>query len=316
MASFIASATSYSTHGVVTIPFYIYYSMFGPQRVGDMMWLSSDIRAKGFLLGGTSGRTTLNGEGLQHQDGHSLLLLSTIPCIQAYDIAFTYEAAVIIEDGLKRMYQDNEDIFYYLTLCNENYAMPEMPEGSEDGILNGLYRFSKSEKGKYKAHIFGSGTIMREAIKAQELLKHYDVSADIWGATNYKRLREGCMDAQRWNMLHPEDTKRESYLQKTLQNESGVFVAVSDNMRSVSDQIAPWVPGGLFSLGTDGLGRSDTREKLRDFFEVDARYVTVAVLYQLALKEEISFSVVKQAIKECDIDPEKIYPPQSRFGAG
>jgi len=319
MASFVASATSYATHGVATIPFYIYYSMFGPQRVGDMMWLCSDIRAKGFLLGGTSGRTTLNGEGLQHQDGHSLLLLSTIPCIQTYDIAFGYEVATIVQDGLKRMYVDNEDIFYYLTLCNENYEMPDMPEGVDQGILEGLYPYSKGPKKGIKAHIFGSGTIMREAIKAVDILALYGVSADVWGATNYKRLREGCIAAQRYNMLHPTKKPQVSYLEKTLadaQKEAkGPFIAVSDNMRAVSDQIAPWVPGGLFSLGTDGLGRSDTREHLRDFFEVDARYVAVATLYKLSLEGKVDAKLVQKAIKELDIDPEKIFPPHSVCGS-
>lgn len=319
MASFVASATSYATHGVATIPFYIYYSMFGPQRVGDMMWLCSDIRAKGFLLGGTSGRTTLNGEGLQHQDGHSLLLLSTIPCLQAYDVAFGYEVATVVQDGLKRMYQDGEDIFYYLTLCNENYEMPDMPKGVEQGILEGLYKYSTGPKKGIKAHIFGSGTIMREAIKAVPLLELYGVSADVWGATNYKRLREGCIAAQRYNMLHPTKKPQQSYLEKTLaeslKQSPGPFIAVSDNMRSVSDQIAPWVPGGLFSLGTDGLGRSETRENLRDFFEVDARYVTVATLYKLSLEGQIDAKVVQKAIKELDIDPEKVFPPHSVCGS-
>lgn len=305
MASFVAAATSYATHGEPMIPFYIYYSMFGPQRVGDTMWLCGDIRARGFLLGGTSGRTTLNGEGLQHQDGHSLLLLSSIPSVQAYDTAFRYEVAVIVQDGLKRMYQEGEDIFYYLTLGNENYRMPEMPKGVEEGILKGLYKYSVGSKKGKKAHIFGSGSLMQSAIEAQGILEGYGVSADVWGATNYKRLKEESMAASRWNMLHPGKKKKTSYLQDVLAKETGVFVAVSDNMRVVSDQVSSWVPGGLFSLGTDGFGRSETRMKLRDHFEVDARYVTIAVLYQLSEAGGLDVKVVQKAIKDLGVDVEK-----------
>jgi pyruvate dehydrogenase E1 component len=324
MASFIAAATSYATHGVPMIPFYIYYSMFGPQRVGDLFWLAGDIRAKGFLLGATAGRTTLNGEGLQHQDGHSLLHASTIPTCLPYDPAFAYELAVIVADGLRRMYVDDEDIFYYLSLYNENYAMPPMPAGVEDGILKGLYKFKAGPElslarptGKggrrsgegIKAHIFGSGPIINSALKAQEILaKKYGVSADVWSATSYKLLRTDAIRCQRWNMLHPTQPPKKSYLEELLAKEQGTFVAVSDNIRTVPDQIAPWVPGGLFTLGTDGFGRSDTRARLRRFFEIDAESTVIGTLYALAEKGKLKKQVVEKAIKDLGVDPEKIQP--------
>jgi len=310
MASFIAAGTSYATHGVPTIPFYIYYSMFGLQRVGDQFWLAGDIKAKGFLLGATAGRTTLNGEGLQHQDGHSLLHASTIATCLPYDPAFAYELAIIIADGLRRMYAEGEEIFYYLSLYNENYAQPPMPAGVEDGILKGLYKFKPGAEGKkLKAHIFGSGTILLSAIKAQQILaEKYDVSADVWSATSYKLLRTDALRSQRWNMLHPAETPRKNYVETLLAKEQGAFVAVSDNIRTVPDQIAPWVPGGLFTLGTDGFGRSDTRARLRRFFEVDAESTVIGTLYALAEKNLIGREVVAQAIKDLGIDPEKIQP--------
>jgi pyruvate dehydrogenase E1 component len=310
MASFIASGTSYATHGVPTIPFYIYYSMFGPQRTGDLFWLAGDIRAKGFLLGATSGRTTLEGEGLQHQDGHSLLHASTIPTCLPYDPAFGFELAVIIADGMRRMFADGEEIFYYLALYNENYAQPPKPEGVEDGILKGLYRFKPGVDGKkIKAHIFGSGPIMLSALKAQEILaEKYGVSADVWSATSYKLLRTDAIRCQRWNMMHPTEAPKKSYIENLLAKEQGAFVAVSDNIRTVPDQIAPWVPGGLFSLGTDGFGRSDTRTRLRRFFSVDAESTVIAALYALAEKKLIDREIVAQAIKDLGIDPEKIQP--------
>ena len=309
MSSFITAGTSYATHGIHMIPFYIYYSMFGFQRVGDQMWLAGDIMAKGFLLGGTAGRTTLNGEGLQHEDGHSLLLASTIPTLLTYDPAFGYEVAVIVQNGMKRMYQDGENIFYYLTLYNENYAMPAMPEGVEEGILQGLYRFNHGPKAQHKAHILASGPIVRHAVRAQEILaEKYGVSADIWSVTNYKRLRAEALQAKRWNMLHPAEKPRKSYLETTLEKEKGAFVAVSDYMKIVPDQIAPWVPGGLMTLGTDGFGRSETRENLRRYFEVDAPSIVVGTLYALAQKGVIENKVVARAIKEQGIDPEKRFP--------
>ena len=310
MASFIAAGTAYASHAVHMIPFYIYYAMFGFQRIGDQMWLAGDIKAKGFLLGATAGRTTLNGEGLQHEDGHSLLLASTIPNLLTYDPAFAYEIAVIIQDGLRRMYQEGEDIFYYLTLHNENYPMPPMPPGVEAGILKGLYKFKPgAENKKHQAQILGSGPIIRSALRAQEILaERYDVSADVWSVTNYKQLRTEALRCQRWNMLHPTAAPQKSYVETVLAKEPGVFIAVSDFMKMVPDQIAPWVPGGLTTLGTEGFGRSDTREKLRRFFEVDAELTVIATLYSLCQKGEVDRQTVAQAIKDLNVDPEKVFP--------
>jgi pyruvate dehydrogenase E1 component len=310
MSSFIAAATSYATHGVPVIPFYTYYSMFGLQRVGDLFWLAGDIRARGFVLGATAGRTTLNGEGLQHQDGHSLLHASTIPTCLPYDPAFGFELAVIVAEGMRRMFLENEDVFYYLSLYNENYPQPPMPAGVEDGIMKGLYRFKAGPDGKkIKAHIFGSGSIMQSALKAQVILaEKYGVSADVWSATSYKLLRTDAVRCQRWNMLHPTQPAKKSYLENLLAREQGAFVAVSDNIRTVADQIAPWVPGGLFTLGTDGFGRSDTRSRLRRFFGVDAESTVIGVLYALAEKNLIDRKVVAQAIKDLGVDAEKNQP--------
>jgi pyruvate dehydrogenase E1 component len=310
MASFIAAGTSYATHGHYMIPFYIYYSMFGFQRIGDLMWLAGDIKAKGFLLGATAGRTTLNGEGLQHQDGQSLILSSTIPDLLTYDPAFTYELAIIIADGMRRMYVDGEDIFYYLTLYNENYPMPPMPEGANEGILRGLYKFKTGQEDKkLKAQIFGSGPIIREALRAQEILAaHFNISADVWSATSYKLLRNDALHCKRWNMLHPTEPPKKSYLETTLEKEAGPFIAVSDNMKIVPDQIAPWVPGGLNTLGTDGYGRSDIRDRLRRFFEVDAESIVLATLYALAEKGQLGRYDVQKALKQLKLDPEKTHP--------
>ncbi len=310
MSSFVAAGTAYASHGVNLIPFFIYYSMFGLQRIGDMAWLAGDIRTKGFMLGATAGRTTLNGEGLQHQDGHSLLLASTVPTMKAYDPAFAYEIAVIVQDGMRKMYHEQENCFYYITLYNENYSMPPMPEGVTEGILKGLYKFKTGGEGlQYKAHLFGSGPMMKEVCKAQQVLaEKYQVSADIWSATSYKQLRSDALKVQRWNMLHPGDKLRKSYLESVLENEEGAFVAVSDYIRMVPDQIAPWVPGGLMTLGTDGFGRSDTRENLRRYFEVDSEMIVVATLYALFEKGEIDHRIVENAIRELGIDPEKVHP--------
>ncbi|MGD0744888.1 MAG: pyruvate dehydrogenase (acetyl-transferring), homodimeric type [Verrucomicrobiota bacterium] len=310
ISSFIAAGTSYATHGVPMIPFYIYYSMFGPQRVGDLFWLAGDIRAKGFLLGATAGRTTLNGEGLQHQDGHSLLHASTVPTLLAYDPAFAYELAVIVADGLRRMFAEGEEIFYYLSLYNENYAMPPMPADVENGILKGLYKFKPGPDGKkLKAHIFGSGPIINSALKAQEILfERYNVSADVWSATSYKLLRTDAIRCKRWNMLHPGTSPMKSYLETVLAKEQGVFVAVSDYMRLVPDQIAPWVPGGLMTLGTDGFGRSDTRTRLRRFFEIDAESTVIGTLYALAENRLVEHRLVKKAIKDLGVNPGKLFP--------
>lgn len=310
MSSFNAAGSAYATFGFNMIPFYIYYSMFGFQRVGDLIWAAADMRAKGFLLGATAGRTTLNGEGLQHQDGHGHIMASTVPTLMAYDPAFAYEVAVIVQDGLRRMYQDGEEIFYYITLYNEPHLMPAMPQGVEEGILKGLYRFKKSEsKKKLKAHLLASGPIIREALRAQQILEEkYGVSTDIWSATSYKELRRDALRVKRWNMLHPASRPKKSYVESLLENEDGVFVAVSDNMKIVPDQITPWVPGGLFSLGTDGFGRSDTRANLRRFFEIDAELTVIAALYALSEEGQIKKEVVEKAIKDLGVNPEKAYP--------
>jgi len=310
MSSFVAAATSYASSGVTMIPFYIYYSMFGFQRIGDLVWAAADMKAKGFLLGATAGRTTLNGEGLQHEDGHSHLLAATVPSLLTYDPAFAYEIALIVQDGLRRMYAEGEDVFYYLTLYNENYQMPPMPEGVREGVLKGLYRFRKGPKGpRLSAQLFGSGPVLRFALSAQEILaERFGVSVDVWSATSYKTLRAEALNAQRWNMLHPAEPKRTSYLEQVLAKEQGPFVAVSDFMKLVPDQIAPWVPGGLFTLGTDGFGRSDTRAALRRFFEIDTESIVIATLYALAEKGKIKKHVVAEAIKALGVDPEKSFP--------
>lgn len=310
MSSFIAAGTAYANLGINMVPFYFYYSMFGFQRIGDLMWAAGDNKAKGFLLGATAGRTTLNGEGLQHQDGHSHILASTIPTLITYDPGFAHEIAVIVRDGLRRLYAEGEEYFYYLTLYNESYEMPEMPDGVEQGILKGLYKFRAASKGKqHKAHILGSGPLLREALRAQEILAgQFNVSADVWSATSYKLLRGDALRVKRWNMLHPTAPKKQSYLETTLQNEEGAFVAVSDYMKMVPDQIAPWVPGGLTTLGTDGFGRSDTRPNLRRFFEVDAELIVIATLSALYQKGSLAGETVQAAINKLGIDPEKPFP--------
>lgn len=311
MSSFIAAGTAYLTHGLNMIPFFIYYSMFGLQRVGDLVWAAGDIGAKGFLLGGTAGRTTLNGEGLQHQDGHSHLLAYPVPNLVAYDPAYAYELAVIIRNGIKRMYEDQENIFYYITLMNENYPMPEMPKGVEEGILKGMYKLEASNKtnAKLKANLFGSGTILNEVIKASKILEEdYRIACDIWSVTSYKELRRDALETERWNMLNPTKEKKESYLEKILKKESGVFVAASDYVKALPDSVAKWFPGRLYSLGTDGYGRSDTREVLRDFFEVDAKHIVFVTLAALYKEGKIQDKVIEKAIKELRINPDKKNP--------
>jgi len=311
MSSWIAAATSYSTSAQAMIPFYIYYSMFGFQRVGDLAWAAGDMRARGFLLGGTAGRTTLNGEGLQHEDGHSHLLASTIPNCIAYDPTFGYELAVIIQDGLRRMYKEQEDVFYYITVMNENYAHPPMPGGAEPGILKGMYLLSEGEakKGQPKVQLLGSGTILREVIAAAELLKDLGVAADVWSATSFNLLRRDGLATARWNMLHPENEPRLSYVEQCLKDRSGPVIAATDYMKVFADQIRAFVPTRNFTaLGTDGFGRSDTRKALRGFFEVDRRYVAVAALKALADQEALPQSKVTQAIRDFGLDPEKPDP--------
>jgi pyruvate dehydrogenase E1 component len=312
MSSWIAAATSYSTNGVAMIPFYIFYSMFGFQRVGDLAWAAGDMRARGFLMGGTAGRTTLNGEGLQHEDGHSHLLASTIPNCIAYDPTFAYELAVIVQDGMRRMYQDQEDVYYYITVMNENYAHPAMPEGVEKGILKGMYllREGKAKKNQPKAQLLGSGTILREVIAGAELLeKDFGVAADIWSVTSFNELRRDGLATQRWNMLHPEAEPRSSYVEQCLKDRPGAVIAATDYMKTFADQIRGLLPGANYLvLGTDGFGRSDTRRQLRKFFEVDRHYVAVAALKALADQEAVPRDKVTEAIQKYGIDPEKPNP--------
>jgi pyruvate dehydrogenase E1 component len=312
MCSFIAAGTAYANHGINTIPFFIYYSMFGFQRIGDLIWAAADMRTRGFLIGGTAGRTTLAGEGLQHQDGHSLVLALTVPNCMAYDPAFAYEIAIIIQDGIKRMYVNGESIFYYLTVTNEPLAMPEMPAGENirSGILRGMYRFKTSEKkdAQARAQLFGSGTIMFEVLKAQQILERYGVAADVWSVTSYKELYKDANDCQRWNMLHPGQTARVPYVTQLLKDAPGPFIAASDYMKVLPESIAQWIPGRLVALGTDGFGRSENRAALRDFFEVDAKHIVLATLNALLADSKISLGIVQKAMQELSINPEKLNP--------
>jgi pyruvate dehydrogenase E1 component len=314
MSSFIAAGTAYATHGVNTIPFFIYYSMFGFQRIGDLIWAAGDSRARGFLLGGTAGRTTLAGEGLQHQDGNSQLFALAYPNCVSYDPAFAYEIAVIIQDGIRRMYVEQESIFYYLTVMNEQYAMPEMPQGVHDGILKGLYRFRAASKpgATLRAQLFGSGAILPEVIKAQEILESkYNVSADVWSVTSYTELYRDGHACERWNMLHPGEKPRVPYVTRCLAAAPGVLVAACDYVKAMPDSIDRWLPRPLTALGTDGYGRSESRAALRDFFEVDYRYVILATLAALARDGKIEASVVADAIKAHNVNPEKANPATS-----
>jgi pyruvate dehydrogenase E1 component len=311
MASFIAAGTAYATHGINTIPFFCFYSMFGFQRIGDLIWACADTRGKGFLMGGTAGRTTLHGEGLQHQDGHSHVLASAIPTMMAYDPAFAYETAVVVQDGIRRMYQEQEDIFYYITMYNENYAMPPMPEGCREAILKGLYRLPTAEPaaGRPRVQLLGSGPILREALRAQQLLaEQFGVAADVWSATSFNQLRRDALAADRWNRLHPAEPPRQPYLNAVLDSTEGPIIAATDYMKIVADQIAPWLSGRLHSLGTDGFGRSDNRTQLRRFFEVDAESIALAALYQLAQTGSIPKNILPEAITKLGLNPEKANP--------
>ena len=313
MTSFIAAGSAYATHGINTIPFFIYYSMFGLQRISDFIWAAADMRCRGFLLGGTAGRTTLAGEGLQHQDGNSHILALPIPTLWAYDPAFAYEIAVIIQDGIRRMYKDGENIFYYITVMNEAYAMPPMPPGPEirDGILKGMYKYraSQNKKSKLRAQIFGSGAILREALKAQEILdQKYGVAADVWSVTSYKALYNDGINTERWNLLHPTEKPRVPYVSQCLGDAPGVLIAATDYLKALPNLVSKWLPRRLAALGTDGFGRSDGREALRNFFEVDARFITLATLYELLQDGKIEPSVVEKAIKDLGIDTEKANP--------
>ena len=310
MSSWIAAATSYSTNNLPMIPFYIYYSMFGLQRVGDLAWLAGDMRARGFLLGGTAGRTTLNGEGLQHEDGHSHILASTIPNCVSYDPTFAYEVVVIIRDGIRRMYQEQQDVYYYVTLMNENYPHPAMPAGAEEGIVKGLYLLKAGAKAKGpRVQLMGSGTILREVMAAADLLRDdFKVNSDIWSATSFNELRRDGMSAERWSLLHPSKPRRKSYLETALEGQAGPVVAATDYMRAFADQVRSQIPRRYVVLGTDGFGRSDYRVKLRKFFEVNRHYVAVAALKALADDGEIKPEVVDQAIKKYGLDTERPDP--------
>jgi pyruvate dehydrogenase E1 component len=306
----MAAGTAYSTHGINMIPFYIFYSMFGFQRVGDFCWAAGDMRTRGFLMGGTSGRTTLSGEGLQHQDGHSHIFFSVVPNCVAYDPTFAYELAVIVHDGLRRMYEAQEDIYYYITVMNESYAHPSMPQGAEEGIIKGMYLLQEGADGKNpKVQLLGSGTLLREVIAAADLLRNdFDVASDVWSVTSFTELRREGLDAQRWNLLHPEETPRLSYVERCLQDRRGPMIAATDYIKTFADQIRPFVQKRYIVLGTDGFGRSDTRKQLRRFFEVDRYHVTIAALKALADIGQMPASKITEAIKKYGIDPEKPSP--------
>ena len=309
LCSWLAAATAYSNHGVSMVPFYIYYSMFGFQRVGDFIWAAGDSQARGFLVGGTAGRTTLAGEGLQHQDGHSQLVATTVPNCVAYDPTYAYELAVIVQDGLRRMYQEQENVFYYITCMNENYAHPAMPAGVAQGILNGMYLLQIGGRGKVRATLFGSGTILREVQAAAEILeKDYGVPADVYSVTSFSELRRNALAVERRNLLHPNEPRQQTYIQQALADRQGPFVAATDYMKTVPDQIRQWIPGRYAVLGTDGYGRSDTRAELRRFFEVDRHYVAITALKALADDGKIDKQTVTDAMQSFGIDPEKPNP--------
>ena len=310
MSAWIALATSYSIHGVPMVPFYIYYSMFGFQRIGDLAWAAGDSQARGFLIGATAGRTTLNGEGLQHQDGHSHVLANTIPNCRTYDPTYAYELAVVIQDGMQRMYGDKENVYYYVTTMNENYTHPEMPEGAEEGIIKGMYMLKEGKKSKSKKRVqlMGAGTILREVEAAAELLKEFGVEADVWSVPSVNELTRDGQRIDRWNLLHPESEAQVPYITQQLQGQVGPVVIATDYMKSYSEQLRPYVPAAYKVLGTDGFGRSDTRHALREFFEVSSEYVTVAALKSLADEGTIDVKVVTEAIKKFGIDPDKADP--------
>jgi pyruvate dehydrogenase E1 component len=325
ISSFMAAGNAYAIHGVNTIPFFIYYSMFGMQRVGDFVWAAADTRARGFLLGGTAGRTTLAGEGLQHQDGHSHLLALAVPNLLSYDPAYAFEIAVILEDGIKRMYRDGESIFYYLTLMNENYEMLAMPEGSREGILKGMYKLRAADTKKAKARpstgsgrgepaepraqLLGSGAILNEVLKAQQILaEQYGVAADVWSVTSYPQLYRDGHAVERWNRLHPGETPRVPYVTECLGNTEGVIVAASDYVKLLPNGIDRWTPRPVVALGTDGFGRSEGRASLRDFFEVDAKHIAQATLAELAREGKIEAAAARKAIKDLGINPDKPNP--------
>ena len=310
MSSWIAAATAYTNHDIEMIPVYIFYSMFGFQRVGDFAWAAGDAQARGFLIGATAGRTTLAGEGLQHQDGHSHILASMIPNCVSYDPTFSYEMAVIFREGLRRMHEKNENVFYYITAMNENYSHPEKPEGADEGILKGMYLLKEyKNKGKIKIQLLGSGTILREAIAAAKILsEEYGVDSDIWSVTSFNELRKDGMEIERKNLLNPNNKKEKSYIEKCLEKRDGPVIAVSDYVRSFSDQVRPYTGKPFYSLGTDGFGRSDTRKNLRKFFEVDKEHIVAYTLSALAKEQLIGSDSAEKAIKKYNIDKNKAFP--------
>ncbi|MEM7431425.1 MAG: pyruvate dehydrogenase (acetyl-transferring), homodimeric type [Pseudomonadota bacterium] len=307
--SWVSAATAYSNHDIPMVPFYIYYSMFGFQRIGDFIWAGGDMQARGFLIGATAGRTTLAGEGLQHQDGHSLVAASTVPNCRSYDPTYAYELAVIIQDGLRRMVREQENIFYYITTMNENYVHPPMPAGVEDGILKGMYLLQVGGQGKIRVQLMGSGTILREVLAAAELLEDdFGIRADVWSVTSFNELRRNCLETERWNQLHPEAEAKKSYLETCFADRAGPYIAATDYMKIVPDQVQRWVPGRFISLGTDGYGRSDARKALRKHFEVDKRYIAVTALKSLADDGVLDQKTVAQAIEKYGIDPDRPDP--------
>jgi pyruvate dehydrogenase E1 component len=309
MASFTAAGTAYANYKIPAIPFYMYYSMFGFQRIGDMVWAFADSRGKGFLMGGTAGRTTMLGEGLQHQDGHSIVLASTVPTCVTYDPAFVYELAVVVQDGIRRMYEKGEDVFYYITMYNEDYAMPAMPEGASEGILRGLYKLKPASGGEAVAQLFGSGTILNEVLRAQEILStKYGVQTDVWSVTSYNELRRDALAVERWNRLHPAEKERQSYLQTTLAGTQGPIIAASDYMKVVPDQLSPWLTNRLVSLGTDGFGRSDNREHLRSHFEINAESIVGATLSKLSREGKFKPKQAQKALAELGLNVEASDP--------
>ena len=294
------------------VPFFTYYSMFGFQRIGDLIWAFADARGKGFLMGGTAGRTTLSGEGLQHQDGHSHVLASAVPTCAAYDPAFAYETAVIIQDGIRRMYQEKEDRFYYITVYNEDYAMPAMPEGCQEGILRGIYRLQAAAKGKAVVQLFGSGPILNEAMRAQGILQEkYGVAANVWSVTSYNELRREALATERWNRLHPAKAPKRPYIVTALEGSEGPIVAATDYMKIVPDQLAPWLGGRMTSLGTDGFGRSDNRQHLRKHFEVNAEAIAAAALSALAREKKFDAAKAERAFGELGVKSEKPDPARA-----
>jgi pyruvate dehydrogenase E1 component len=310
--SWIAAGTAYANHGIHMVPFYIYYSMFGFQRVGDFFWAAGDLRTRGFLLGATAGRTTLAGEGLQHQDGHSLLHAATVPNCVAYDPTYAYELAVIIHDGMKRMFANDESVFYYIAVMNENYVQPALPKGVEEGILKGMYLLHAGGPGKLRVSLMGSGTILREVIAASEILaKEFNIPSDIYSAPSFSELRREALEIERWNRLHPGEPAKTPYVTQALSKATGPFIAATDYMRAWPDMIRQWVPGRFVTLGTDGFGRSDGRTALRKHFEVDAKNIAYASLQALAEEGAIDKGTLKAALNKLGLDPNKLDPQKA-----